>query len=88
MAPNLHVPRILYLVIPIIGGYGIMKTMTPSDEQYVKSLPRERQADITKQDLQRKREGKMSQSELIGLMLKQNMESNRPAWDVRPPKLD
>lgn len=28
-----------------------------------------------------------SKSELVGLMLKQNMESNRPAWDVRPPVL-
>jgi len=29
----------------------------------------------------------LSKSELISLMLKQNMESNRPAWDVRPVDL-
>ena len=31
---------------------------------------------------------RLTQQELIGLMLEQNINSNRPAWDVRAPVVD
>ena len=70
-----RVRNFLAFTLPIAAGYGVMKTFVIDEKEI-----REVEENVDRYAPPRKH----TQAELVGLMLKQNMESNRPAWDVRP----
>jgi hypothetical protein len=77
------VRKFLLFTVPIAAGYGIMQSFTFTDEQVYKALPEHRKQEID--DVKRKDpKTNLTHAQMVGLMLKQNFESNRPAWDVRP----
>jgi hypothetical protein len=66
------IKKFMLFSMPIAVGYGIMKGLTFEEEIIKdKKIP----VDVNT---------KLTNSQMVGLMLKQNIESNRPAWDVRP----